>query len=621
MTIVDWDNILSIILKALPISVPVIMFLYFNYRECRGFEFWQKQVSGFKWPIEYGDNRRSEFSQVDWRCLMIDGGWGTGKTTYYEKILRYIVGKKPHIYISCFSSDKSKLVNDILQQQPLYKCFSLYGLLSSLFVNNWQLFMPKNRVLVFDDIERLHETAENYLDLIGIFDYLISEKCNSKLILIMNREHLDKNQIFNAYLERVVDIVKTDFGSREKILANLFQHHKTDKKFHENNKLTIAFLIKIISGKCYHMANIRIAKTIIKSAVADINSLGIIAQLSSDKEKAVYLECCAEQLVRNLSVRYLYFHDYDLFRAACNIGLSPSNDLNIHSLTGRWINREDEAQELKEYNKYRQDLQNRLTRYDLKLDVFESGKFRDRQTHEKLLKLSINHWSCCEELIFNTLRNFVLQLPTDDNYPERTIDNDEQIYYRDRNFHIIIKHINDIKEMRNNIINVLNVISQYIDVKQYNEVFNLDIDSDVGYRKEHFTDLYLSAIIASKHGLSKLYEFFVKIIIGWFKHNKWVENTNQLNQHIVRTNAKVFLFNDIDNTCINGTKEIDFHSMDDGSVSYETVFKNNKWNQSIGWFVEMNSTIKSVSLECENIFNKVNICVKDSLTNETSKSE
>jgi len=61
--------------------------------------------------------------------------------------------------------------------------------------------------------------------------------------------------------------------------------------------------------------------------------------------------------------------------------------------------------------------------------------------------------------------------------------------------------------------------------------------------------------------------------------------------------------------------------MDDGSVSYETVFKNNKWNQSIGWFVEMNSTIKSVSLECENIFNKVNICVKDSLTNETSKSE
>ena len=175
--------------------------------------------------------------------------------------------------------------------------------------------------------------------------------------------------------------------------------------------------------------------------------------------------------------------------------------------------------------------------------------------------------------------------------------------------------------MRNNIINVLNVISQYIDVKQYNEVFNLDIDSDVGYRKEHFTDLYLSAIIASKHGLSKLYEFFVKIIIGWFKHNKWVENTNQLNQHIVRTNAKVFLFNDIDNTCINGTKEIDFHSMDDGSVSYETVFKNNKWNQSIGWFVEMNSTIKSVSLECENIFNKVNICVKDSLTNETSKSE
>lgn len=620
MTIADWDSILSIILKVLSISVPVVMFLYFNYRECRNFEFWQKQMTGFKWPSEYGDDRRSEFSQVDWRCLMIDGGWGTGKTTYYEKILRYIVGKKPHIYISCFSSNKSKLVNDILQQQPLYKCFSLYGLLSGLFVNNWQLFMPKNRVLVFDDIERLHETAENYLDLIGIFDYLISEKCNSKLILIMNREHLDKNQIVNAYLERVVDIVKTDFGSREKILANLFQHHETDKNFHENNMLAIAFLIKIISGKCYHMANIRIAKTIIKSAVADINSLGIIDQLSSDKEKAVYLECCAEQLVKNLAVRYLYFHNYDLFRAACNIGLSPSNDLNIHSLTGRGINREDEAQELKEYNKLRQDLQNRLVHYDLNLDVFKSGEFRDRQTHEKLLKLSINHWSCVDDLIFNTLPNFAEQLPTDENYSERTID-DEEIYYRNKNFHIILKHINDIKEMRSNIINVLNAISECVDFKQSRCVFELDLDSDIGYRKEHFTGLYLQAIIASKHGLSKLYEFFVKIIIERFKHNKWVENTNQLNQHIIRTNAKVFLFNDIDNTCINGTEEIDYHSMGDGSVSYETVFKNNKWTQSIGWFIEMDSTIESVNLECENVFNKINGFVKDSLTNEIPKSE
>lgn len=361
------DNILSICFKLPLILVPFIMFLYFKYRECRNFEFWQKQISSFRWPIEYGDDKSSEFSQVDWRCLMIDGGWGTGKTTYYEKILRYIVGNKPHIYISCFSSDKSKLVNDILQQQPLYKCLSLYGLLSSLFVNNWQLFMPRNCVLVFDDIERLHETDENYLDLMGIFDYLISEKCNSKLILIMNREHLDKNQIFNSYLERVVDIVKTDFGSREKILANLFQHHKIDEKFHENNKLTIASLITKINEKCYHMANIRIVKTIIKSAVADINNLGTIAQLSSDKEKAVYLECCAEQLVENLAVRYLYFHDYDLFRAACNIGLSPSNDLDQYGVTQRGADASDEEQK---YKKLQYELKIRLSGYNLDIEIW-----------------------------------------------------------------------------------------------------------------------------------------------------------------------------------------------------------------------------------------------------------
>lgn len=250
-----------------------------------------------------------------------------------------------------------------------------------------------------------------------------------------------------------------------------------------------------------------------------------------------------------------------------------------------------------------------------------AGKFRDRQTHEKLLKLSINRWSCCEELIFNTLPKIVDKLPTDANYPERKFDDDEEIYYQNESFHIILKHINDIKEMRSNIINVLNSISQYIDVKQYVEAFDLGIGSDVGYREEHFADLYLSAIIAFKHGLNKLYDFFVKIIIKLFKHNKWVENTNQLNQHIIRTNATVFLFNDIDNTCINGTKKIDYHSIDDGSVSYGTVFKNNKWIQSMGWFVEMYSTIESVNLECEHVFNKINIFVKDSLTNEDPKAE
>ena len=60
--------------------------------------------------------------------------------------------------------------------------------------------------MVFDDLERLHANKDNYLDLIGVIDYL---KTTNKCQVILIADISKTPQIFNSYLERVVDEVLT----------------------------------------------------------------------------------------------------------------------------------------------------------------------------------------------------------------------------------------------------------------------------------------------------------------------------------------------------------------------------------------------------------------------------
>ena len=139
-------------------------------------------------------------------CLLIVGEWGSGKTTLYEDVFK----DKKHIKdikISCFSSNKVELINQLGQYNFFWKIFSLNGILSKLLENNWRTFMPKRRVVVFDDLERLHSGKNNYVDLIGIIDYLkVENKCD--IILLANLSNI-KNNILNIYMERIVDDICT----------------------------------------------------------------------------------------------------------------------------------------------------------------------------------------------------------------------------------------------------------------------------------------------------------------------------------------------------------------------------------------------------------------------------
>lgn len=216
-------------------------------------------------------NGASKSQNFSWKCLLIDSAWGSGKTTHYEKYYQYI-DAKPNIYISCFSASRSELIAQIIQQQLCWKLLTLNGLLAKFMENNWQIFMPKNRVVVFDDLERLHANQDNYLDLIGIIDYL---KTTNKCKVILIADISKTQQIFNAYMERVVDEVLT---APKLQLMDLFALECNNKKDHgvcsniQSKHIVIDEMLKQCQWlhNCEQLNNLRVFKNVFIKLVGEV---------------------------------------------------------------------------------------------------------------------------------------------------------------------------------------------------------------------------------------------------------------------------------------------------------------------------------------------------------------
>lgn len=171
------------------------MFIYFItyalYKNCRKNEKWAKHKFLAK------QNCKSDIKKC--KCLLIAGPWGSGKTHYYEEHYEYKYNK-PNVYISCFSSSRSEIIAQMINHQLCLRIFTLNGLLAKLMENNWQFFMPKNKVIVFDDLERLHNNQNDYLDVIAIIDHL--KEHNERIILLCNLEIISgkSGEILNSFL-------------------------------------------------------------------------------------------------------------------------------------------------------------------------------------------------------------------------------------------------------------------------------------------------------------------------------------------------------------------------------------------------------------------------------------
>ena len=316
------------------------------------------------------NGEQNKTKELNWQCLLIDGVWGSGKTTHYKKYYQYI-DAKPNIYISCFSASRSELIAQIIQQQFLCKLLTLNGLLAKLMESNWQIFMPKGRVIVFDDLERLHANQDNYLDLIGIIDYL-KDKMECKIILICNMSELkeleiQKQHIFNTYMERIVDDV--EWIPKLPNLSELFKHPK-DKHHYKHVDLNSPIIQKIIidSKKLYDenkLKNLRIFKTSISNFANKFNIHYPDSRNWDEKKQIIYAETYANEIYKNMLIRYLFFADYQLF-----------NDIRAFIINQGVQNKaESDAQKLSS-NELQQRLESRLEKYGTEL------KFNDFQYDE-----------------------------------------------------------------------------------------------------------------------------------------------------------------------------------------------------------------------------------------------
>ncbi|RTL02721.1 MAG: hypothetical protein EKK57_01190 [Proteobacteria bacterium] len=295
-----------------------------------------------KWETEKREHiRQTSQKNYPWQCLLIDGVWGSGKTTHYEKHYQYI-DNQPNIYISCFSASRGELIAQIIQQQFWCQLLTINGLLAKLMESNWRIFMPTKRVIVFDDLERLHANQDNYLDLIGIIDYLkTTNKC--KIILIADISKTP--QIFNAYMERVVDEVLTIPKLQ---LIDLFSSKYNKKEDHDicTYIQSKQFIIDEILEQCQelykydHINNLRVFKNIFIKLATKIKNMQEVEPWD-DKQQRVFAKFFAQGLEKIILKSYIYFIDNELFKMLCSSGVSKATEsyyMLDDSIVGQRVN-------------------------------------------------------------------------------------------------------------------------------------------------------------------------------------------------------------------------------------------------------------------------------------------
>lgn len=315
-----------------------------------------------KWETEKREHiRQTSQKNYPWQCLLIDGVWGSGKTTHYEKHYQYI-DNQPNIYISCFSASRSELIAQIIQQQFWCQLLTLNGLLAKLMESNWRIFMPKKRVIVFDDLERLHANQDNYLDLIGIIDYL-KDKMGCKIILICNMLEL-KEPIFNIYMERIVDEVAFPILlPKNEFIKNLIN---------EPNELTQKLLgylyVDYESGK---INNLRIIKNIMPMIAKKLED-----DYSEFNEVDQILNASLSELRALINKYYLFYIDNTLFKVCSNLKNGKI----------RYDQTNDDR------DKYYANLQSKLNQFSLNHDDFNCKEYNTFRDIRKILDLNLNDY-------------------------------------------------------------------------------------------------------------------------------------------------------------------------------------------------------------------------------------
>ena len=323
--------------------------------------------------------------QRDGYCLLIVGEWGSGKTTLYEDVFK----NKKHIddiHISCFSANKAELISQLGQESFLWKLCSLNGILSKLLENNWRKFMPTRRVVVFDDLERLHSGEHNYVDLIGVIDYLkVENKCD--IILLASCSNIKYN-VFTMYMERIVDEICTPIikdvrstcqgSERKQFLSADYKQFDSYMGYNQKAKTKSEFINQIVNDAydqiyAYYtmgkFTNIRvISKSLnqIKDDIQNIINENKIHDNSNEQIGIIILKSLLANEVKNIvKVYHLLYQNYRLFSE-----MLEYRDNQYHNIKYR----DNPPKNNTDMKKYAIVLTNALSEYHLYPEYFNCGQ-------------------------------------------------------------------------------------------------------------------------------------------------------------------------------------------------------------------------------------------------------
>jgi len=218
--------------------------------------------------------------------LSLNGEWGIGKTVFWKNYSQENLiknDKEKVAYISLFGKDSLEAINstillEISKKQANVKLlknlgqkysaalgainnltYGIGGVLGSALLSALDNDFFENKIICFDDFERISDNL-SHKDIMGLISNLKEDK-KCKIVMIMhqdkinNHTDIEKNNEFNEYKEKLVDIELFYSPSIENLYSLV-----ENRVEHENFK---RYMLKYLIDK--HIKNLRIMKRIIRA--------------------------------------------------------------------------------------------------------------------------------------------------------------------------------------------------------------------------------------------------------------------------------------------------------------------------------------------------------------------
>jgi hypothetical protein len=160
--------------------------------------------------------------------ILINGSWGAGKSHFIEK---HLIPTQSLIYISCTDYvDTHELISALITKTN--NCvfrwlvrFSISRLLAVLGKYELKEFIGVNKVIVFDEFERLVDYNKiDPMHIVSLIQYLNNQK-NCICILVANEDNLNNASQFNNVREKLISYIynyKIPFDEVIEIVRNRY---------------------------------------------------------------------------------------------------------------------------------------------------------------------------------------------------------------------------------------------------------------------------------------------------------------------------------------------------------------------------------------------------------------